>query len=184
MNKYINLNIKPIDRYYCIFDSVISGLFLSTFLYIFGFLYGQEAVNYYGEVHLSSWNSNVHTIFMPFTIFGVLISIPALLRMPKQSANLLQECVYYFYLSHYLTISFKVALAFALIYYFVQERAQYYYKNNIKTAIGGLAISITSLVIQEVVGHQYGGDDPSRLDAVFNAILYANYYAVANLIGV
>lgn len=172
------------DRYSWYFDSILSGVLLPIVLYLFGFLYGQEAVNYYGEVHQSKWNSNIHTLFMPFTSFGFLISVPALLGMPKQSANLLQECVYYFYLSHYLMISLKVSFVFALTYYFIQERAQYYYKNNIKNAIGGLILSTISLVIQEVVGHQYGGDQPSRLEAVFNAILYANYYASANLIDV
>ena len=173
-----NMNIKS---YYWYSGSILIGLFLSTCFYYMGIMHGLDAVNYYAEVHKSQWNSNIHTLFMPSSCYGILIAVPAIFKMTKKNANILQEFVYYFYISHYLTISLKIGVTFGCIYYFVQECAKRYYMNNNKTIVKGLLISTTSLVIQEVIGHSYGGDEPSRLEGVFNAILYANYYAVSNL---
>lgn len=46
----------------------------------------------------------------------------------------------------------------------------------------GFLMALGALVIQEVFGHWYGGDAPSRPDAVPNAIAYAIYYSVSHLV--
>ena len=163
-------------------DSIISGFLFKYLLLLFGILNGNDAVSYYSEVHQSQWNSNIHTLFMPLTSFGFLVATPAIFKMSKKRANLLQEGVYLFNVGHYLSINLLIGSVFAVIYYFVQEYAKRYYTNNVKTIVAGLTISITSLIIQEVVGHQYGGDEPSRFEGILNAFLYANYYAIANLL--
>ena len=163
-------------------ESIFTGYFLTTILSIMGIMNGNEAIIYYGEVHLSQWNSNIHTIFMPFTCYGFLLAVPAIMQLNNRKANVLQECVFLFYTAHYLTISFYITIPFMCIYYPVLYFAKHFYQNNIKNIVIGLTISTVSLVIQEVIGHQFGGDQPSRADGVLNAILYANYYAVKNLL--
>ena len=37
-------------------------------------------------------------------------------------------------------------------------------------------IAFTSLFIQEYIGHYLGGDIPSRIEAIPNAIVYANFF--------
>jgi hypothetical protein len=83
---------------------------------------------------------------------------------------------------HFIRINLQVGLVFALFYYIVLRCVKYYYRNNLKNILIGLGISIVALVIQETLGHQYGGDEPSRLEGVPNAIMYANYYAVGNFL--
>ena len=57
------------------------------------------------------------------------------------------------------------------------------YNNNVKYCfIYGFGISFISLSIQEIFGHYIGGDAPSRLEGIPNAILYANYYSVSHLL--
>ncbi len=165
------------------FDAIFTGFFLGSILSLFGIMNGSEAVTYYGEVHQSQWNSNIHTLFMPFTSFGFLLAAPVVLRLEKPTANVFQDCVYLLYSTHYLTINFTIGLVYSALYYLVLDFAKHFYKNDLKYIVLGLTTSTVCLVIQEVVGHQYGGDDPSRAEGVLNAVLYANFYAVKNLIG-
>ena len=46
----------------------------------------------------------------------------------------------------------------------------------------GFSISFIALVFQEIAGHYYGGDDPSRLEAIPNAIIYAMYFSFSHMI--
>ena len=169
-------------NYHYRLDSIFIGLLFQTVQNIVGILTGPNAIDYYGQVHLSNWNSNIHTLFMPFTCFGFLLGVPAIFGLNRKDANTFQDCVYLFYTAHYLTISFKIGFAFALLYYLVLDKARHMYRNNLRYIFYGLVTSTTTLVIQEVVGHYYGGDEPSRFEGILNAILYANFYAIQNLL--
>ena len=73
----------------------------------------------------------------------------------------------------------------AICYFPSQERAMYRMnasKNKWKTALYGLFVATTALTIQEVFGHWLGGDKPSRLEAVPNAIWHAGFYSVWHLL--
>ena len=48
-----------------------SNVFLSQIM-----LTGSYGLDYYTEAHLTKWNSNVHTICMPFSMYGIILSIP------------------------------------------------------------------------------------------------------------
>ena len=87
-----------------------------------------------------------------------------------------------FYIGHYITIDFWTTVVFATVYSIPLLEARKRYRQSIITIGKGLLISATSLLIQEYFGHYHGGDDASRLEAVPNAIIYANYFAAHKLI--
>lgn len=168
------------------FFSILCGLNLST---IFNFLNilqgknGQDGVLYYGEVHLTYWNSMIHTIFMPITIYGILLWLPAIFGLSKHHSYKLQWAVYVCWISHYKTIDEYIALMTAFYYMTPLLYSMFIYRkntilNNIKI---GFFIMTIALLIQEYVGHYYGGDEWSRPEGVLNAICYAPYYSVSHM---
>ena len=170
---------------------------------------GIDGVDYYGEAHLTRWNAWMHTIGMPFTIYGMVLWIPSLLRLNPNLASRLMMAMYFFYGGHYLRINIFMTAIYFLMYYLPLVWGIKYYSNtynhNIvgnkkknddvntltlvkrrnKTLnsllIRGLGISTTALLFQEIAGHYYGGDIPSRWEAIPNAILYAKYFSVHHL---
>ena len=170
---------------------------------------GIDGVNYYGEAHLTSWNSWMHTIGMPFTIYGMVQWIPALFRLNPYLAHKLMMAMYFTYGGHYLRINLLIAISYFFFYYFpvTQGLCDYSltYSGNIDSLkkksddistktlvkreketynqllIQGLVISTAALVFQEVAGHWYGGDIPSRWEAIPNAIVYAKYFSLHHL---
>lgn len=169
--------------------SIFLGFTVPLVLKYFGVLIGDEAVEYYAEVHQSKWNSVIHTLFMPFTYLGFNISVPALFGQNFGGAWTLQKCFYTAYMTHYILLNPLVGLVTAIIYYYIIHLGRWMYEilhfsdmSMFNRFVIGLVISTVSLLIQEFVGHYWGGDDPSRAEGVFNAILYAKYYSVSHLI--
>ena len=174
-------------------NPAVVGISVPYILSLFGVLIGQEGVDYYGEVHSTFHNAMVHTIFMPFTIYGMLLWIPNTIiyisgkKYSQQKkilvGNEIQHFLYYAYMIHYLTIHIGIAVLLISLYEFplLYDQRRYVKNNpNDNHIVTGLAISSAALVIQEIFGHYYGGDDPSRPEAVFNAILYAIYFSVCH----
>ena len=162
---------------------VFCGLTLTPLLEPHNILVGGPGVDYYAEVHQMKWNSIMHTIGMPFTIYGFLISAPALLNLSPPNAIRLQQSAYIFYATHYFMISPKISIVFCAYYgvpwVFAIRR---YNHNPMKSSLikSGLITSFIALLFQEVVGHYMGGDNPSRLEGIPNAMLYALYYSVCH----
>jgi hypothetical protein len=165
------------------------GIFLSNILNVCGVLSGEEGINYYAEAHLSSWNSWMHTIGMPFTLYGISCWVPALFNsirlISKNGRTKMQLAVWYMYMIHYMTIDFKRALFCAAFYLYPCYRA--YTKtastqSNFKLFLHGFLISFSSLVFQEIIGHYMGGDIPSRPEGVLNAILYSVIYSTYHIV--
>ena len=52
---------------------------------------------------------------------------------------------------------------------------------NLPLIYNALTICIPSLICQEVVGHYFAGDIPSRSEGVLNAVIYAMYFSVSHL---
>ena len=207
---------------------------------------GLEGVDYYGEAHLSKWNALMHTTGMPFTIYGFVISIPALFGLPPYKANRLISILYGLYGGHYLYTSIPIGMLYYLVYgasiirgllYYKKTYLQYLhnlefrelnnqfentqdgnsrsrdcndserdsdsesdsysdsesecYKKTVavrrisspywKLFKTGLIISSSALIFQELFGHWVGGDIPSRVEAIPNAILYAKYFSLHHL---
>ena len=158
------------------------GFWFNIFQIFIGMKSGDLGVEYYAEIHTSMLNSFVHSMCMPFTCYGFLYSIPSFLYLNKKQANILQTCLYMFYIGHYITIDFWTTVVFAIVYSIPLLEARKRYRQSIITIGKGLLISATSLLIQEYFGHYHGGDDASRFEAVPNAIIYANYFAANKLI--
>ena len=185
--KSININIlqimTPLDKYGY---AAVLGFFTSNILSFLGVMTGQEAVDYYAEVHLSTWNSFIHTIGMPFTYMGFNLAVPALFGITN-SWNM-QMCFYIAYMVHYATIDFQTAVVTSYIYYHVISDAHKLYMKKFTSRVGyfflGLGISTVALLCQEFFGHYIGGDDPSRAEGVLNAILYAKFYSVQHVIDI
>ena len=164
---------------------VVFGIVTTPTLNYIGIGTGLDAVEYYGEVHLSYWNSVMHTIGMPFTAYGFVLAIPSLFNLENEMAIYIQKCVFIIYFIHYLTFDPMIALIYFFLYSFPLYFAMITYKENEnkrELLLKGLKTSFYALFFQEVIGHTLGGDEQSRIEAVPNAIIYAMHYSVSHLI--
>ena len=156
--------------------AILSGILIPALLQSKGILVGKPGLAYYAEVHTMPLNSYMHTIFMPFSMYGILLWLPQIFRLNNENSIYLQKFFYLMYMTHYISIDFTTGLCVALYYYPVVSTANSAYKENIQNPfIKGIIISFLSLGIQEVFGHYLSGDPPSRGEAVPNAIMYAMY---------
>ena len=177
---------------------------LSKFMYV-----GQQGVSYYGEAHLSPWNAWIHTMMMPFSIYGILLWIPALLRLEPKNARKLIWFLYYLWGGHYYDMNKLGALMYFCMYWYTVNKVVVNYRLDYeKIADGdkkkndcgnetalvntkatwylfkkGILYSSAGLLFQEGFGHWIGGDIPSRPEAVLNAIIYAMYFSAAHILG-
>jgi uncharacterized membrane protein YGL010W len=180
----IRMNIKFRTSFKYRVLVLLLGLLFRYIQSIFGMRNGQDGVNYYAEVHQSKWNSYIHTIFMLGTMCGNFVWIPALLRLNDITAFILTTNVCIFYLGLYIAISPSIAMVTVLYYApaFVYASIRYLEFHSYKRRfLWGLAVASISLIIQEIVGHYLGGDLPSRVEAIPNAILYAPFYSVSHM---
>ena len=169
-------------KYVCNIIILLTGYFFHINQDLIGMYSLDEGLNYYGEIHKSPLNKIIHGLFMPLTVYGILLWFPVLLNLNILDASILRVCVYYFYLGLYLKINIYYALIYLVIYYFPLKFANIDYKNTYYTLINGLVISFYSLIIQEIIGHYLGGDEPSRIEGLINAVLYAPYFGVRELV--
>jgi len=189
--------------------AIITGIILPNYLYYNGFYIGESGVDYYAEVHTTKLNSLIHTIGMPFTIYGMLLWIPVVFNLNCRSYIAIQRFLYISYMTHYVLIDWCIGLNTAVIYYipvyysnklylseFNDECNETYQisldkkyktsKQKIHNSIRfylftyGFLVSFYVLLFQEVIGHWLSGDPPSRLEAIPNAILYAMYFSVSH----
>lgn len=179
---------------------------------------GLSGVNYYGEAHLTRWNAYMHTLGMPFTIYGMVQWIPAFLEATPSDAKRIAQFLYFLYGGHYLLLDKRIAILYYAAYYpslyygikhyetqyrenkkkLEKEKHQnkrlhvnsentmtiskYLNKNETNMIFAtGLCISTLALLFQEYVGHYWGGDIPSRFEAIPNAILYAKYFSLHHI---
>lgn len=181
------------------YDSVVDGFIVGAFLpYMLSFmnvLIGIEGVNYYAEIHTTSLNSICHTIGMPFTTYGLLLWLPVLIGKTCKDFNYYQGLLYTAYMTHYMSIDFKIGLLTSIYYYFPYKYAYQITYNNFKDVsnddvihykkivffIQGFMIFSTALLFQEIFGHWLSGDEASRLEGIPNAILYSMYFSVSHL---
>ena len=84
---------------------------------------GQAGVDYYGEAHLTRWNSFMHTLGMPFTIYGFVLSIPALFRLDPERATRVALFLYTVYGGHYLTVNTNITLLYYILFGYSTIRA-------------------------------------------------------------
>lgn len=160
------------------------GTLFPILLNVYNFKVYEEGIEYYAEVHTTCLNSVIHTIFMPVTAYGLLLCIPQILYLSKQNSIKFQRCLYIIYMTHYIQIDIIIGLLLSLVYYlplYFSIKTYQHIENKRKIGAIGLVTSTTALTIQEVFGHWYSGDKPSRPEAIPNAIMYAIYYSISHL---
>lgn len=163
---------------------IFFGLITQPVFNLLGIYTGEKAITYYGEVHQSKWNSLVHTVGMPFTYYGLLIFVPGLFGLNRIKTHLFQLFFYNYFISYYATLNLKIAAIVALLYLPSHVYAVNYYKysfDRVVTTFYGFMVAFLALTIQEFFGHWLGGDPPSRIEAIPNAIWHAGFYSVWHL---
>ena len=167
------------------FLGIALGILTTPIFNILGVYSGERAIEYYGEVHTSVFNSFIHTLFMPFTYYGLLISVPGIIFKNERYVFLLQRFLYVYFVTYYLTLNTFIGSLIIIYYLPSQIMAENYYKrysfDRKVTVLYGIAVATIALTIQEVIGHWMGGDNPSRLEAIPNAIWHAGYYSVDHI---
>lgn len=142
---------------------------------------GKRAGYYYGEVHKKELNIWMHIVGMPFTVYGILLWLPAIFQLSYASAHILQNMIYIMYIGHYMTFDVPVALFTSVMYapslYFAHD-SYFLWQSALWE---GLGVSTTALIFQEALGHYLSGDPQSRIEAVPNAIVYAVYFSAKSL---
>jgi uncharacterized membrane protein YGL010W len=164
----------------CRFLAFFIGGYMSNLQTLIGMRSLQDGVDYYAEVHTSPFNSYIHTIGMPFTAYGILLWICNVFQLTMEEAKCFLCAVLIIYTVHYSYINTYIALL-VMTYYSVPV---YFVIRDLPTynePLNGLGTAVSALVFQEVIGHYLGGDPPSRLEAIPNAILYAPYYSISHL---
>ena len=167
-------------------------------------LVGDEAISYYAEAHLSPWNSCIHTIVMPYSMYGMLFWLSSLFNLNPLYAKKMMWCLYTLFIGHYYRFNKMGTLLYCLLYFNTVRKASIEYKKNYTEIIlkenistnryfnkvqyylfvKGFFISFCGLLFQEIVGHWIGGDIASRPEAVPNAIVYAMYFSSGNLLSI
>lgn len=162
--------------------SFTTGFCTNFILPLFGVYHGKKAVDYYAEVHTTRQNIVVHVIGMPFTIVGMTLWIPALGELLYDiDPYISQYCLFTYYLGLYSYIKLDDCVYFCFMYYPTVIAGAHMYVGGLYDLGLGLLISTVALVFQEIVGHNMGGDPPSRPEAVLNAIFYAKYFSAKSL---
>jgi uncharacterized membrane protein YGL010W len=174
-----------VNRWYHTHKHMKAGVFIGLWVpfmlrVVFGTQTGMEGVSYYAEVHTTTLNRMIHTIFMPITATGFLLMIPNVLGLYTTQAHKLQDVLYMSYIVHYATFDIATAYKTMIVYYFAVKYAKDHYIWYEATMMKGAILGFGGLFIQEVIGHWVSGDPASRLEAIPNAILYAIYFSVAH----
>ena len=158
------------------FNSFVSYMFAwqtLSFKNYFGILSGQEALEYYAEIHTSYYNAILHTIGIPFASFYLYSIVPQLFCLPKSEGNNLITSINIAYHLMYLwefgivgTIR-TMCLYILPLHFFLQEPR--YSKNAL------LKFALIMGFI-EIIGHTFLEEKQSRTEGVLNAILYSHYF--------
>ena len=111
-NQYLSM-IKNVETV-----PIVLGTLVTPTLHYIGMGTGMNAVEYYGEVHLSYWNSVMHTMGMPFTAYGFVLAIPSLFNLNTEQGIYVQKCVFILYFIHYLTFDPIIAILYFFFYSF------------------------------------------------------------------
>jgi hypothetical protein len=179
--------MEPLEaRYQMLGGGLVGWGVLGPLLRGCGVLEGWEGYHHYAEAHLSEWNAWIHFLCMPFTIHGLYLGIPALLKMTQENAHLLQRATFGMFIGYVASYDLWGSVFLAAHYTVPVSLAIERYRNEGSVAQSGIKISVCALLLQESIGHYGGGDIPSRAGSVPNAILFAMHFTgrhIANVFG-
>ena len=139
----------------------------------FNILSGQEAVDYYAEVHTSTSNSILHTLFIPYASYYLYSALPQLFCLPKHQGNHMIISVNLAYFAMYFTeldsagTVRTVLLYLPPLYFFLRDKEY--------TQYALLKFGMIMLFIEKL-GHDILEGTESRPEGILNAILYSHYF--------
>ena len=171
-------------------SAISAGVIIPKLLKRMGMAIGEKGVYYYAQIHRTRLNSYIHTLGMPFAMYGMFLWIPGLLPVNVRQHIKVQRFIYIMYITHYLGINYNFGFCTAYLYAFSLFYANLNtWKESLKNSknfknelfIRGISIAFYALFLQEVLGHWLSGDPQSRLEAIPNAMMYAPYYSVAHI---
>lgn len=146
---------------------------------------GDKGLEVYDEVHQNDMNALIHAVFLPFVFYGVMIALPALFpttALVRKYIILSLNCMYissYWYvgMQYWFDTLVWMAPATVLAIHTVTKMEQ---TQRCSTFFTGLCYMVAALTIQEVVGHMWFEEVPSRLtwSYVLNAIMYSPAFYV------
>lgn len=162
---------------------MLIGGYIHIPLEMMGWKTKKRGLYYYAEVHQKELNIAIHIIGMPWTVYGILLWLPALFQLARWNAHIMQVCLFIGYMTHYSRVNIDDALFASIMYapslYGAMEH--YSYVAPFQSFTYGFIVSFVALFLQEVLGHSLSGDPQSRLEAVPNAILYAILFSARSL---
>lgn len=161
----------------------VVGYFFHYVQQVLGIYNQWDGVYYYAEVHLSKFNCLIHTLFMPFTMLGLYVLVPAILGLAPATSKKFKRLLMAFHFGLYCQLSVPIAILCCLFYFipFVYSDKLYLeLGTRLNRLLVGFAIAFSALFVQEFFGHWLGGDGASRVEGVVNAIFYAMFFAVAH----
>ena len=146
-----------------------SGLLFGDILKLFGILSGQEAVEYYGEIHNSHINKIIHIIGIPISTYYFFLFVPEILFMNKQNAQIFMTFIYYTLCIHYCKINLHIGICVFLSYLFIYHKAMKDYGTYPKYHTVIYYFSLMGLI--EFIGHTLFEQEQSRFGGVLNLSL-------------
>jgi len=154
--------------------AIITGLFFSNILNFFDILSGNEASEYYGEIHNSVINKILHIMFIPIASYYFLLWIPEMFNMNKRKAQSFMTFIYYTLCTHYCTIDLTIGLLTFSSYYGFYSKAMHDYGSYKKYHTLIYYFVIMSSI--EFIGHTLFEHEQSRFSGILNAVLYSHYF--------
>lgn len=139
----------------------------------------------YSQIHQNYWNRLVHTVGMPFAVYGFLRGAPALIGFTGNDANMLQLAIFYFYIFYYMSWDFTGAVLTAMLFYpsiYFAFSHKYKLNTEYQNIIMGFGTMILALLFQEIIGHCYFEESNSILIQIPNNILIAPIFAARSLL--
>ena len=171
---YVPVRLKPWPLIY----SAALGALARFLLPLAGIETGPKGIELYARAHEAAFNRWVHTITMPFVVYGVLLWVPDTVSLPLTHRRAYcQIGAYIGYIAHYVTIDSRVAFAAALCYALPLALAV----SSPHGMFRGMAFFVAGLLVQQCLGHWLSGDPSSAGDSV-GAAIYAPYFEISHVL--
>ena len=140
------------------------------------FCLGQCGYDLYAEIHQSYLNQLIHGLFMPVLIYGVYVSLPALLGRTGNNAWYASMYLYWAYFAYYMGFDPVGAVLSAILYapgLYLSSKRFYYPEQRWRNFAIGLVWIFSAVGVQELVGHTLCEEVNSDLLQLHNSITIA-----------
>lgn len=149
------------------------------------FCLGPCGYDLYAEIHKNYYNQLIHGMFMPFVVYGVFYSLPAVFgKTDKQTAVNMQRLLYWTYVTYYSMFDEWGAVMTAIVYsgslYFANQH-RYHSENRMHDIYVGIGWVLLAVGIQEGFGHTLFEHINSDLGKFPNSVVNAPLFGARSL---